>query len=230
MRRECRSAATVWRQRHTPIRRGVADRQRLDDRRVVAASIRANRSNDLSGGSQSRATSSAGAEWVISPTLIRSTPVERNLADRVQRHAAGGLQLDGRRNRVAAGDGLAERVGPHVVQEHDVRAGGEHVVELVEVVDFDFDEQRLAVALGGGLREEVAGAADGVGGRDMFSPAASARWLSLIEHGVEQAGAMIRAAAAADGIFFESPPAGRRLAGVVDAWPWCRRFGGRIRA
>ena len=37
------------------------------------------------------------------------------------------------------------------------------------------------------------------------------------EDGVEQAGAMVAAAAAVDGVFFESAPAGRCFAGVVNA-------------
>ena len=51
-------------------------------------------------------------------------------------------------NAVAASDGVAERFGGHIVQQDDVRAGGENRIKLIEPIDFDFDEHIGHVALG----------------------------------------------------------------------------------
>ena len=64
--------------------------------------------------------------------------------------------------------------------------------------------------------EKIAGPADGVGGRDFFA-GRQCEVIVLDEHGVEQSGAMVVAAAAADGVLFEPPPAGSRFSRVVDA-------------
>ena len=65
-------------------------------------------------------------------------------------------------------------------------------------------------------RAKLAGAADGVGGRQIFF-GGQGQVVVLDEDGVEQAGAMVVAAAAADGVLFQPPPAGRGFARVVDA-------------
>ena len=38
--------------------------------------------------------SRAVAEWVMAPTAMRSTPVERDAADGFERDAAGGFEID----------------------------------------------------------------------------------------------------------------------------------------
>ena len=103
----------------------------------------------------------------------------------------------------------------HVVEQDDVGGGDEHLIELVQIVEFDFDEQWLAGPLGGGLLQEVSRSAHGFGGRETLG-GGEREMVVLDEYRVEEAGAMIAATAAVDGIFLEPSPAGRRLAGVVN--------------
>ncbi len=46
--------------------------------------------------------------------------------------------------------------GRHVIEQHDIGAGGEDVVQLIETIDFDFDEQVFADILSVELRDKVA--------------------------------------------------------------------------
>ena len=94
----------------------------------------------------SRETSSERAEWVSAPTEMKSTPVSANVADGVERDAAGCLE------RGATGDqrhGPAQDIGRHVVEQDPVGAGGERLVELVERVDLDLDRHGRVLRRGG---------------------------------------------------------------------------------
>ena len=68
--------------------------------------------------------SKAGAECVMAPMLIRSTPVSAAAADCREVNAAGGFQFDGRVELVPQRHGRPELVGRHVVEKNNVRAGG----------------------------------------------------------------------------------------------------------
>ena len=111
------------------------------------ASVRRARSGGRRSGSRgpskSRPMSSAGAEWVSAPTLIRSTPV-RARAPTVSRVAAGGLEQDPRGRGVAPADRLGQGLGAEVVDQDDVGTARERPVELVERIDLDLDERRPA--------------------------------------------------------------------------------------
>ena len=133
-----------------------------------------------------------------------------------ERDATGGFQLDLRRDLVAEGNGGAEHVWPHVVEEDDIGTGGKHIIELIEAVDFDFDEHVLGHVLGIEFCQEFASPADGAGGRQILF-GRQRQVVVFDQNRIEQAGAMVMAAAAADGVFFQSPPAGRCLSCVVNA-------------
>ena len=155
-------------------------------------------------------------------------------ADAAEVHAAGCLQLDGRSDRAAPGDGLAEFARLHVVQQHQVRTGRQHRVELIERIHFDLDDHRRRGVRSRLLPEEAAGQPDGLGGRVAEGIGCSRRRrrlrtegqvVVLDEDGLEQAGAMVPTAAAADGVFFQPAPAGGGFAGIVDS---CLGSGDRI--
>ena len=82
-------------------------------------------------------------------------------------------------------------------------------------VDFDFDEHVFGYVLCVELGEEVSGGLDGSGGREVFF-GGQGEVVVFDEDGVEQAGAMVAATAAVDGVLFESAPARCCFAGVVN--------------
>ena len=108
-------------------------------------------------------------------------------------------------------------------KQHDVGTGGEDVVELVEPVDFDFDDAAVAASRWAAVCARKSRARRTASAGVMLFAGRQRQVVVLDQDGVEQAGAMVRAAAAADGVLFEPPPAGRRLARVVDAGLACRR-------
>lgn len=59
--------------------------------------------------------------------------------DGVERHAAAGFELHLRGSFVADGDGFAELLGRHIVEENDVGLAVDDVAKLRERVDFDLD-------------------------------------------------------------------------------------------
>ena len=144
-------------------------------------------------------------------------------SNRRQIDAARGLQFDRRIEGVAPRHGFAQLGRTHVVQQHDVGPGRQHRVELLERVHLDLDHHaRIAV-----LFDELPGPDNRFGGGvNGDSPICADRenWDSpegevvvLDQHGLVEPAAMVPAAAATHGVFFQPPPAGRGLAGVVDA-------------
>ena len=115
---------------------------------------------------QSNAKSSAGAECVSAPTLIRSTPVaaapvlvscdrlpvfHRRRPPARSADSARGFQRArrepdrGELRRSAKGGGF------HIIQQHDIGPAGECVGQLFERIDLDFDwDRRLQLPAGGG--------------------------------------------------------------------------------
>jgi len=72
-------------------------------------------------------------------------PFDARLGDSpetIEAYAAGGLEFNARRMGVAAGYGLAQLVGCHVVQQDNVGLGREHFGLLVEAIHFDLDNRR----------------------------------------------------------------------------------------
>ena len=109
----------------------------------------------------------------------------------------------------AQGDGAAHIVGSEIVEEDEVEIAIEDAAELVEGVDFDFDEDgrvgERAGALGGGV--------------DRCGPIVERQVSEVIvfdEHGVEEADAVAAATAATDGVFGEMAEGGDGFAGVED--------------
>lgn len=133
-----------------------------------------------------------------------------------KRYAARGFELDVRCLLIAPLDGGVQLCGRHVIKEHDIGAGGEDRVELIEVVDFDFDQHFFRDVLGIEFGDKLARAADGVGGREVFL-SGQCEVVVFDEDGVEEARAVVMTATAADGVLFEAAPAGRGFASVVNA-------------
>ena len=109
---------------------------------------------------------------------------------------------DASSSRAAGGqrDGVAELVRRHVVEQDPVGAGVERLGDLVQRVALDLDGKT------GRPR-----ARDRLGDR-----AGDAQVVVLDQDAVVEAEAMVRAAAAADGVLLELAQARRRLAGVED--------------
>ncbi len=144
--------------------------------------------------------------------------------DGLQVDAAGGFELGLGAGGAADFDRLTKLVGGQVVEQDDVGAFGKHLAELVDGIDFNFDEHggigRAARRFTGNLLgEEVAGFADGLGGGEGGLAgllAAEGQVVVFDEDRVVEAGAVVAAAAAVDGVFFEATPAGGGFAGVVN--------------
>ena len=123
-------------------------------------------------------------------------------ADGGEIHAAAGLGL---RASGDEGDGGAELVGGHVVEEDDVRAGVHGLGDLIKSVRFNFDFE---------LRIARTGTLDGGGDGVRLLVAQGSEMVVLDENEIVEADAMIASAPAGDGVFLEAPPAGRGLARV----------------
>ena len=102
---------------------------------------------------------------------------------------------------------------------------GSTCAQLLERIDFDFnDHRRIGRAArnfaGNLLSQKLASFANGFSGRERRRAgllAAEGQVVVFDQNGVVEPGAMIVAAAAVDGIFFQPPPAGRGLASVVNS-------------
>ena len=132
-------------------------------------------------------------------------------ADGLKVDVAGGLEgrLAAGRVDVAEFDRGAHRRRVHVVEEELVGAGAEGVGGLVEVADLDLHRQ-----LGMRLARRVDGLRDAARGGDV---------VLLDQEGVEEAHAVIGAAARRDRRLLQLAQARRRLAGVEDARRSSRR-------
>src|SRR5581483_1996990 len=120
-------------------------------------------------------------------------------ADGGERHAAGCLELG------AAGDGadrLAHLLGAHVVEEDPRRSGFDRLEHLLERLRLDLHREACGVAVEGGER-----LADAARDTDV---------VLLDEDAVVETGAVVRAAAAADGVLLERAEPRRRLPRVED--------------
>ncbi len=91
----------------------------------------------------------------------------------------------------------------HVVQQDELRTGGQGFVELVERVDLDLD----ANAVSGGRLGGAEGGGDTAGRGDV---------VVLDEDGVEESDAVVDAATQGDGVLVQGAEAGDGLAGVED--------------
>ena len=98
-----------------------------------------------------------------------------------------------------------------IVDQHHVgEADLEHFLELIERIDLDLDLDQVAGRLLGAREHR----ADAAGDRDV---------VVLDQHRVVEAEAVIEAAAAAHGVFFQRAQAGRGLARADDARLGVRR-------
>jgi len=141
--------------------------------------------------------------------------------ERFESYTTRGFELEGGVHRVAAGGGSVEKVGAHVIEEHDVDGSGREGQEgfkLRERIDFDLDEggwmaSGSAQGAGAGRRGSDNGGESGEGGAGDV--------IVFDEDGVVEADAVTEAAAAADGVFLEDAEAGGGFAGVEEAGPGC---------
>ncbi len=113
------------------------------------------------------------------------------------------------------GDGFFELSGSEVIEEDDVGAGGEDGGDLRESIDLDFDGE-----IGGGFF----GAGDG--GGEIVERAEEGEVVVLEHDAVEEAEAVIPAATAGDGVFFQHAPAGGGLARIEKAGAGLAEGGG----
>ena len=135
--------------------------------------------------------------------LMRSTPVSAmaRTVCRVTPPDASSSTPGARSSRCARPAQLVHR---HVVQQNDVRLAAQGRVEFLETLHFNFHGQRAAV---------LAGQADGLAdAHAVIGNSQAGQVIVLDEDAVEEADAMIVAAAAAHRVFLQQPPAGRRLA------------------
>lgn len=130
-------------------------------------------------------------------------------------NAGFGNGADGREIDAAAGFGFCPAFAllngepqldqVHVVQQDEIRTRRNRLIYLFECVGFDFHFD---------LRVFCARGADGGGDCIWLGIAQSGEMIVFDEHHVEQAEAVINAAAASDGIFFQSTQAGSGFARV----------------
>ena len=129
--------------------------------------------------------------------------VDAGLGDRpgpVEGQPAGGLGADA--GRAAEGDRGAQVVQRHVVEQHQVGTGGDHLADLLDGVALDLD---LEV---GPLRADgLEGRHDAAGGDDV---------VVLDEGGVRQRHPVVAAATGDDRRLLQSTQPGGGLAGVAD--------------
>lgn len=123
--------------------------------------------------------------------------------------------MDLGREAVTEGDGFAHEVGREVVDEDDIGLVGQHFGELLEGVDFDFEQGFGRQLL---LCEIFTRFFDGLSGRvaDLSRFAPDDEMVVLDEDRRMQAESVIHAAALLDGVFFEAAVTGRGFTGVVD--------------
>jgi hypothetical protein len=126
----------------------------------------------------------------------------RDGAHGFQVHAAAGFGLRAARDERHCFSQLRRS---HVVEQHDVRAGGNGLLHLFERVGFDFDFQFGKPRAGPGHRS-----GDGV------RPGITQRGKMIVfdENHVEKTKPMIATATTGHGIFFKLPPARRGFARV----------------
>ena len=160
---------------------------------------------------KSIARSSDGAEWVRAPTLIRSTPAAA-MAPTVARliPPEASSWIDGAtasRRRTASAIPAAPRLSTRMMSGPDRRA--------TSSCSSVSTSTSTTVPAGTFARADATAAAIG-----SSPPTAAAlqpgQVVVLDQHGVVQAEAVIPPAAAAHRVFLQGPPAGGRLAGVVD--------------
>ena len=101
-------------------------------------------------------------------------------------------------------DGAADERGRHVVEEDDLGTGADGFFHLGERGGLDLDLRGVR----GGKAGELHGLGERAGGGDV---------VVFDEDVFAEGRAVVHAAAAAHGVFFERAPAGRGLAGVDDA-------------
>ena len=152
-------------------------------------------------GSSSRLTSSAGAECVSAPTLMKSTPVSataRTVSSVIPPDASSSARP------ATSGDGLSQLVRGHVVEQQPRHARVERRAHLVErrALHLDLHAVRRALRIASRGR--------------LTHPAGERGVVLLHEHGVVEPGAVARAAAGAHRLLLERAQAGRGLAGVED--------------
>ena len=144
--------------------------------------------------------SSTGAEWVRAPTEMRSAPAAARVGHRLQGDPAGDLDRD------AAIDQLRRRRPPRpgsmLSSEHQVGAGPEGHLHLVEGVALHLDGQGGPAPLGLGD-----GRLDGDPGQVVV----------LEQDAVGEGTPVVDAAAGPHRRLLQGPQAGRGLAGVADA-------------
>ena len=139
----------------------------------------------------------------------------RERADGNEIHAGPGNRADVRQVHAAAGLGLhaafdflhrqpqLNRV--HVIEQDNVRPRIGGLLDLFQGVRFDLDFE---------IRIFFPRALDGGGDGIRFFAVQCGKVIVLDEHHIEQAEAMVVSAAARDGVFLETPPAGRGFARV----------------
>ena len=145
--------------------------------------------------------SAAGAECVSAPTLITSTPAFGELAS--TRSSVMPPEASSRARPARTPHGLAQRLDVEVVEQDDVGAGPERLLELVERVDLDLD----AAGVRRSLARRLDGCRDAAGRHDV---------VVLDEHGGAEIVAVVVGAAGAHGVALEQAQPGRRLARVGD--------------
>ena len=153
-----------------------------------------------------------GARVVSAPTEMTSTPASASSRTRSRRTPPETSTTARPATRATAW----RTAGVHVVEQHDGRAAGERLVQLLERVDLDLE----------GVQVRGAGAYE----LDRGGDAAGRRDVVVLDHrAVEQAEAVRRAAAVHHGLLLEGAQAGRGLARRGDARLSCRRSRRRTR-
>ena len=141
--------------------------------------------------------SAARTECVSAPTETNSAPVA---AISGRRSSVTPPEISTSGSALGPAHGFALIRHREVVDQHTASAGRQRLVELGEVLDFDFDRQRRACR-----RRKHGGDATG-------QPLV----VVLDQHAVVEPQPMVGAAAAADGVFLEIAKRRRRLSGIED--------------
>ena len=105
------------------------------------------------------ARSSAGAEWVSAPMLMRSTPVWANARTVARFTPPEASSSNLRRRGIAPAHGLGHLLRLEVVDQDDVGGAAERTVELLERIDLDLDRRPA------GVLARAAAIAAGIGSR-----------------------------------------------------------------
>ena len=142
-------------------------------------------------------------------------PGGRDRPDRVGRNSSRRLEDDLRAESVADRDPGGQAFGRHVVEKNDVGARFEDGRELVERIEFNLHHRRRGALGGKRPGDEIPGPTHR---RGRIAPGSRHRRevVVLDENCVIETDPVGPATASPGGIFVEEPPAGNRLAGVVD--------------